>query len=178
MSPSSSHGLLMGITPSRAYHVRVGRENGRVETTIAYLAGLIDGEGYIGVKRTHRRDATSPIFHERIQVRMVHEGAIALLAATLGGNYYREKAHANNGRPLYCWQASDALAARILERVLPYLIVKRAAAENVLRLRASKNDPRARLRGGQTQRRLMDADVLAEREVIYEHAKVLNRVGV
>lgn len=149
-----------------------------METTIAYLAGLIDGEGYIGIKRTTRRDATSPIYHERIQVRMVHEGAIALLASTLGGNYYREKAHANNGRPLFCYQASDAKAAAILERVLPYLIVKRESAENVLRLRASKNDPRARLRGGRTQRRLMDAEVLAERESIYLRAKDLNRVGV
>ncbi len=149
-----------------------------METTIAYLAGLIDGEGYIGVKRTMRKDATSPIYHERIQVRMVHEGAIALLAVTLGGNYYAEKPHANNGRPLFCYQASDAKACAVIERVLPYLIVKRASAENVLRLRVSKNDPRARLRGGRTQRRLMDPAVLAEREEIYLHAKSLNRVGV
>lgn len=149
-----------------------------METTTAYLAGLIDGEGYIGIKRTTRRDATSPIYHERIQVRMVHEGAIALLASTLGGNYYRERSHANNGRPLYCWQASDAKAAGIARELLPYLIVKRAAAENLLRLRASKDDPRARLRGGRTQRRLMDPDVLAEREAIYVRAKELNRVGV
>lgn len=148
------------------------------ETTLAYLAGLVDGEGYIGVKRSMRPDATSPIFHERIQVRMVHEGAIRLLADTLGGNYYREKAHASNGRPLFCYQASDAKAAAILGRLMPYLIVKRDAAENVLRLRASKNDPRARLRGGMTQRRLMDPGVLAERETIYLRAKELNRVGI
>lgn len=143
------------------------------ETTLAYLAGLIDGEGYIGVKKANRRDATSPMYHERIQVRMIHEGAIALLTETLGGNYYREKPRAT-GRPLFCWQASDALAARILEAVLPYLVVKRECAENVLALRASKNDPRARLRGGMTQRRLMDPAVLAEREAIYLRAKELN----
>ena len=148
------------------------------KTTLAYLAGLIDGEGYIGVKRTMRRDAKSPIYHERIQLRMVHEGAIRLLAETLGGSYYQEKPHANNGRPLYCWQASDALAARILKTVLPYLIVKRESAENVLRLRASKNDPRARARGGPVQRRLMAPEVLADREAIYLRGKELNRVGV
>lgn len=148
------------------------------ETTLAYLAGLIDGEGYVGVKRTSRKDAVSPIYHERIQVRMVHEGAIALLASTLGGNYYREKASATNGRPLFCYQASDAKAAAILKLLLPYLIVKRESAENVLRLRASKNDPRSRLRGGMTQRRLMAPEVLAEREAIYLRAKELNRVGV
>jgi intein/homing endonuclease len=147
------------------------------ETTLAYLAGLIDGEGYIGVKKTNAKNSVSPLYHERIQMRMVHEGAIALLASTLGGNYYRERPHANNGRPLYCYQASDAKAAEILERLLPYLVVKREAAENVLRLRASKNDPRARRRGGMTQRRLMAPEVLAEREAIYLRAKELNRVG-
>ncbi len=165
------YGSIQGSTSFRMYHRGVV-----AETTISYMAGLIDGEGYVGVKRTLRD--SRPVFHERIQVRMVDERAIALLAETLGGNYYREKPHANNGRPLYCWQASDALACRILERVMPYLLVKRAQAENVLRLRASKNDPRARLRGGMKQRRLMNPDVIAEREAIYQRGKDLNRVGV
>lgn len=149
-----------------------------MKTTLAYLAGLIDGEGYVGIKKSRAKNSISPLYHERIQVRMVHEGAIRLLAETLGGNYYREKPHATNGRVLFCYQASDAKAATILEHVLPYLIVKRESALNVLRLRASKNDPRARLRGGMTQRRLMDPAVLAEREAIYLRAKELNRVGV
>ena len=147
------------------------------ETALAYLAGIIDGEGYIGIKRTTRRDARSPIYHERIQVRMTDEAAIQFLAATLGGNYYREQPHANDGRPLYCWQASDALACRILERVMPYLIVKRDQAENVLRLRASKLDPRARRRGSPAAR-VMDVDVLAERETLYLRARDLNRTGI
>lgn len=147
-------------------------------TTLAYLAGLIDGEGYIGIKKAHRKDAVSAIYHERIQVRMVHEGAIKLLADTLGGNYYLEKPHIANGRPLYCWQASDLLASRILEAVLPYLIVKRESALNVLRLRESKSDPLARLRGGPKQKRLMHPDALALRESLYLRGKELNRVGV
>ncbi len=146
--------------------------------TLAYLAGLVDGEGYIGIKKANAKNSISPLYHERVQVRMVHEGAIALLASTLGGNYYREKAHASNGRPLFCYQASDAKAATVLELLLPYLIVKRESAENVLRLRASKNDPRARKRGGMVQRRTMDPDVLADREAIYLRAKELNRVGL
>lgn len=97
-------------------------------TDVAYLAGLIDGEGYIGVKRSGRS------FHARIQVRMVDEPAIAFLRDTLGGSYYREKEQPGR-RPLYCWQASDAAAARILHAVLPYLRVKREQAETVLAFR-------------------------------------------
>lgn len=144
------------------------------ETTLAYLAGLIDGEGYIGIKKSNR--SPGPIYHERIQVRMVHEEAIALLAETLGGNYYRERPHADDGRPLYCYQASDRKAANIVLALLPYLRVKRLAALNLLELRASKRDPRARMRGGPTGRR-MPADITAEREWLYRHAKALNARG-
>lgn len=143
---------------------------------LAYLAGLIDGEGYIGVKKARRKDCISPLYHERIQVRMVHEDAIKLLTDTLGGSYYREKPRAR-GRPLYCWQASDWIASYALERLLPWLLVKRENAENVLRLRASKDDPRAARRGSPA-RRVMDPDVLAERESIYLRAKELNHVGL
>jgi hypothetical protein len=146
-------------------------------TTLAYLAGLIDGEGYIGIKRTHRKDAMSPIYHERIQVRMVMEGSIKHLTRTLGGAYYCEKARVKNGRPLFCWQASDALAASILTQLLPYLIIKNASAKTVLRLRRSKEDPRARRRGSPAKR-TMNLSVLAYRERLYLRCKELNRVGV
>lgn len=147
------------------------------KTTLAYLAGLVDGEGYIGIKRAHSKDAISPIYHERIQVRMVTEGSIRFLSQTLGGSYYREKARAAHGRPLFCWQASDALAAKILGQLLPYLIIKSASARTVLNLRKSKLDPRARRRGSPA-RRTMNGAVLAYRERLYLRCRALNRVGI
>lgn len=133
-----------------------------------YLAGLIDGEGYIGIKKQRRKDCVNPLYHERVQVRMVHEEAIRLLRDTLGGNYYREKPHAHNGRPLYCWQASDLLAVHVLRQVLPWLIVKRENAENVLLLRASKQRTDGR------EWRTLRPEVIEEREAIYLRAKALN----
>jgi hypothetical protein len=105
-------------------------------TDIAYIAGILDGEGYIGVKRgSVRKGCANRSYHARIQVRMVNESAIAFIAETLGGWYFQEKAHAAKGRPLFCFQASDASAETILRTVLPYLRVKRGAAEIVLALR-------------------------------------------
>jgi hypothetical protein len=147
------------------------------DTTVAYLAGLIDGEGYIGIKKARAKNSVSTLYHERIQVRMVTEGSIKYLSRQLGGGYYCEKASAVKGRPLFCWQASDALAASILTQLLPYLIVKRASAKTVLNLRRSKNDPRARRRGSPA-RRIMNSAVLAYRERLYLRCKALNRVGV
>ena len=69
--------------------------------------------------------------------------AIAFLADTLGGRYYAERAHAAQGRPLFCYQASDAAAERVLVTVLPYLRVKRRSAELVLAFRALQGESRA-----------------------------------
>ena len=140
---------------------------------IGYIAGLIDGEGYIGIKKVRSKDAVSPVYHERIQVRMIHEGAIKFLTKTLGGNYYCEKAHASNGRSLFCWQASDALASHILRRILPFLIVKKRVARTVLQLRASKEDPEARRRGSPAKR-TMNPRILAHRESLYLRCKEIN----
>lgn len=110
-----------------------------METDIAYIAGLMDGEAYIGIKRSKPykcQGLHNPAYHARIQIRMVDEPAIKFIADNLGGKYYKEKSHSGGGRVLYCWQASDKLAAEIISIVLPYLRVKRKQAETVLALRA------------------------------------------
>lgn len=145
------------------------------EITLAYLAGIIDGEAYVGVKKSTRKDSVSPIYTERIQVRMVNETAISLLAYYLGGKYYKEKPPLGR-KPLFCWQLSNIQACEALESVLPYLRVKKDQALNVLRMRESKEDPRARLRGGPAGRP-MPVEVIEERELIYRRAKELNGRG-
>ena len=82
--------------------------------TVIYLAGLVDGEGYIGIKKTkYARHCPSPTYHERIQVRMVEEKAISLIKQTFGGNYYKETEHSKySKRPLYCYAISDLIASK------------------------------------------------------------------
>lgn len=143
------------------------------QLTLAYLAGIVDGEGYIGIKRGMRKDCVSPIFHERIQVRMINEEAIRLLTETLGGNYYRESMAQRRGRQLFCWQASDAHAAGVLLALLPYLRIKKGNAVAALALRDSKADPRARRRGSPAKR-VMEPAVIAHRQELYERCKALN----
>ena len=113
------------------------------ETDIAYIAGLIDGEGYIGIKRitSLTNGRVNPTYQERIQIRMVDEGAIKFISECLGGNYYAEKPHAHKGRPLYCFQASDKIAIRILKTILPYLRVKKFVAEKVIAFREVRDNP-------------------------------------
>lgn len=107
---------------------------------IAYCAGLVDGEGYIGIKRTKAykcQGRATPGYHARIGIKMVDEGAIKFFAETMGGWYWGEESpEPTTRRPYFVYQATDAKAEGILRALLPYLRVKKDAAEAVLRLRA------------------------------------------
>ena len=120
---------------------------------LAYIAGLVDGEAYIGIKKSNSKlnGRVNPAYHERIQIRMVDEEAIRFLSETLGGNYYKEKPNCKGGRPLYCYQASDLKASTILESLLPYLKVKRNSAFVVLELRERKNSPHKAKEAGRSR---------------------------
>lgn len=144
-------------------------------TTIAYLAGLVDGEGYVGIKKSSTRlDCVNPQYHERIQIRMVDEPAIKLFQKVFGGNYYKETASSKySKRPLYCYQASDKLASKILKTLLPYLTIKRRQAILILKLRRSKESPSAQRRGSPS-RRPMSKRIVAHRESLYAQIKVIH----
>ncbi len=157
---------------------------------LAYIAGLIDGEGYVGIKKTttKRNGRVNPQYQERIQVRMVNEGAIRFLADTLGGKYYKESPSVAKGRPLYCYQASDLQAVSILTAVLPYLRVKKENALAVLGLRDRKKNPHKiaviktfKNRWGVDTdfRRWRHSPIEIEaRERLYQRCKTLNKTGV
>jgi hypothetical protein len=101
-------------------------------TLLAYLAGIVDGEGYIGVKRSSHPGRVTCGHHARISVKMnAPAPAVRLLHDTFGGRCAPE-----NDRAMLCWQVTDLAAERTLIELLPYLIVKRAQADNVLALRS------------------------------------------
>ena len=112
---------------------------------LAYIAGIVDGEGYVGIKKSPAykcQGRKTPGYHARLQIRMVDEDAIQFIASTLGGNYYSEKPHAEKGKPLFCYQASDLRAGEILRTLLPFLRVKKAQALNVLAFRKLQSQGR------------------------------------
>lgn len=115
--------------------------------TLAYLAGVIDSDGYLSVKRTtyHMRvrgDAGNPVFSEKIGCKQVTPEAIDVLHATFGGYRRVEKPSSPNGRPLHSWVVTDRNAAAAAEALLPYLRIKREQAILLLQVRALKGAPR------------------------------------
>ncbi len=164
------------------------------KTDLAYVAGIVDGEGYIGIKKTRAYECQgrkTPGYHARIQIRMVSEEAIRFVSETLGGWYYAEKPHCAQGRPLFTFQASDESAAGILRALLPFLRVKRENAETVLALRSLQADSvkhRTKVTGYRnfpnkagTPRKVrnlaLSDEYVAECDRLYLRCKELNAVG-
>ena len=160
----------------------------------AYLAGAMDSDGSIGIRRSTYaarhgvgRQAT---YSERICLKQVTPDIPELLKATFGGSLMTQRPSTANGRPLHYWEATNRVAADALVAMLPFLRIKRVQAENCLALRASKNRPRAETHthreaaasatgtGEHMIRRMeVSSATLAERETFYMRAKELNRVG-
>ena len=166
------------------------------QETIAYLAGIADGEAYIGIKKSKAyrcQGRRTPGYHARIQIRMVDDTAIKLFAAFFDGWMYAEKPSANNGRPLWCLQLSDRKAETALRTLFPYLRVKKAAARAALTLRrlpaeecrSTRRNRLARASSGTTEPArtsqsrtfALSDEYVGWCESLYLRCKAANRVG-
>ena len=165
------------------------------ESDVAYCAGLVDGEGHIGIKRTKAyrvQGRQTPGYHARIGIKMVNEEAIKFFTETMGGWYWTEKSSLANGRPYFVYQATDEKAAGILRCLLPYLRVKRAAAETVLQLRdlqATGKQHRTKITGYRefpnkhgvirmVPNLSYSDEYVAMCDALYERCKTLNHAGI
>ena len=161
------------------------------ETDKAYMAGIMDADGYFTIKRSTyamrvRGDATQPVFSERVGIKQVTPQAVEFLAQHFGGSVRIEKASAQNGKPLYSWQITNKMAARLVETLMPYLRIKRRQAEILLQLRESKDGKhrvgtgviltvRSRWGGDmQTPQRIVDPAEIERREQMVDEVKSLN----
>lgn len=149
------------------------------ETEIAYIAGLMDGEGTICMNRTKTRLGDQGArFRARITVAATTSlDLISWLTAKLGIGKY-EVGHRNLDRHKQGWafKPSEKTADALIERCLPYLVIKKRQAELYLRYRAIQ---RSLYRKGANVR--WDPDSMRSLRVIrqwfYEEFRRLNAKG-
>jgi hypothetical protein len=161
----------------------------------AYLAGAMDSDGSIGLRRSTYAmrvggDARVPVYSERIGLKQVTPQIPTLLRDAFGGSLMLQQPSVTKGRPLYYWEATNKIAAGALVTLLPYLRIKRAQAEVLLELRASKDLPRSVTHvhreaipqrtgtGTHMIRRMeMSPETLVIRQALYLRIKELNKMG-
>jgi hypothetical protein len=101
---------------------------------LSYLAGLIDGEGYLKLEKHGS---------VRITIGMTSRAIMYWLKAEFGGTLSQERI-LPSGKRWYVWRLNGTLeVVRLLIEVSPYLILKRCVAVKLLRRLATRieNNP-------------------------------------
>lgn len=113
------------------------------QTDLAYLAGIIDGEGSIYIGNFSCNPITKvPYFQTNIQVTNTDKKLIDWLNETFGGltNKRSQKQHDSRSRKqAYTWTASGDRLTHLCQLILPYIICKKRQVEIMLEMRATFN---------------------------------------
>ncbi|GAI54865.1 unnamed protein product, partial [marine sediment metagenome] len=100
------------------------------EAILAYTAGIMDGEGCIGLykeKAAHYNLGYNLIV--RVQIANTQEWLIRWLQMQFGGYITHQYDERGNRKPLWQWRIAARKAAEFLKLILPYLYLKRSQAE-------------------------------------------------
>ena len=136
---------------TKAYSQRRGGERSCHEmkpvsrTSVAWLAGLMDGEAWFGLAF-----GDQSTLRALIRVTMRDERAVRRVARIAGCGRLLRRKPTPNGSPLLEWTAACGDAERVCRMVYRHLIVKREQAALILRSRKMQ----AKTKG----RRLSEAD--------------------
>lgn len=90
----------------------------------AYIAGFFDGEGCIGVYRNGRYYNA----FLRIEIANVDRTSLQFVKSILGGSIIDKPPTSERCKMCYRWKLGGTLAAEALEKLLPYLIIKKERA--------------------------------------------------
>lgn len=102
---------------------------------LAWAAGFIDGEGYIGVDRCGQNTNGYISYTVSLKVAQVVRAPLDKLQKLFGGKI-REMAN-TGGNTIYHWRLFGDKALPVLQRLLPYLIVKHKAAVLAIEFRSA-----------------------------------------
>lgn len=96
---------------------------------LAYVAGIVDGEGCIDITHRTRRGHNYPDFVLRVQVSNTEIWLLQMLKMGFGGRIQKYSDRKSNQRPCWKWVIERVHAAEFLKLILPYLHLKKPQAE-------------------------------------------------
>lgn len=106
---------------------------------LAYFAGFIDGEGYIGINKQGRRNA----YRLELRVGSTNLWILQLMKMRFGGWVYLTnnnwtKSKYPNAKDFWVWVIYSRQANELLKELLPYLKLKKAEAEIAIDYQANR----------------------------------------
>jgi hypothetical protein len=146
--------------------------------TLAYLAGVMDSDGWFTIRRDEAREWPGSYSHsENIGCGQTSEAAVSLLSENFGGKITlrSRKGREDSWQPVHYWWLGNRRAADCVRALRPYLRIKGAQADLLLALRASKDLPYSVQRSVVNGRgRGMDPAITAERDELWTRVRSMN----
>ena len=113
----------MGITKGYTFGVDL------LETEKAYIAGLVDGEGSIGLFTCNTKGSSTPTYYLQISITNTNKEVLFWVASKIKYGKVGVKPRNNKKWKIaYNWRV-NGVAGKFLEVIYPYLKIKRLQAE-------------------------------------------------
>jgi hypothetical protein len=110
-------------------------------TQCAYLAGLVDGEGYVGVINCYRKKGDAVHHSGRMSIGMASEVLVALQQEFGVGSICRRGRQKENWKDVVIWSFGPNECRALLPLLVPYLRVKQRQATLLLSYLAIAKHP-------------------------------------
>lgn len=100
----------------------------------AYIAGLFDGEGSVSVVQYRATKNDGKYRRAQLRITNTHRGVLEYVAGVtgVGGVHLTHKPRNANWKPCFQYIVHGRPVLRLLSALMPYLIVKKAAAQSVI----------------------------------------------
>ena len=145
---------------------------------LAWAAGIIDGEGYIGISKRSRHSSILKAFDARLSVSMTDFKTTKRLRDMFdcGSFYVQNRDEKHNQKPSLTWAVAAKGTKKILSMIYPYLYTKKQQAKYALEFMGRVGDLKY-LRGPHKSKDVPQGE-LQQREFFYNLSRTLNKRGV
>ncbi len=151
--------------------------NQRQAVLLAYLAGILDGEGCIRIGRAKKK--RNPVYTAYVQVGMTDKIIPELFHQTFGGNLREERV--SDRRSIWRWTCNSRVkVTEVLKAMLPFVIVKKKQieialdfCENFVNFRVNQYS----INNSKFKNSFLHDQEIQRREELYQKMKKFNAVG-
>ena len=139
------------------------------KTTAAYLAGFLDGEGSFGIRKSQDKYYVS-----RVRATNTNKEIIEWMHKSFGGSLYFRDFKSETLRNAWTWTLEGKSIVLFLKKVIPYLKIKKAQAQLLLKREELKLELENK---GHRWGMVYPEEVLNDLEKLFQELKRLNKRG-
>ena len=146
---------------------------------LAYIAGLIDGEGSIVITKARRSNPKYKCPHYILLVTCTntHLGVLEWLNTKYASSKAFRKREREGWRTAYEWHSSAKMALGFLKLIRPWLKIKSEQADLAIEFQTNKMSDRSFTSSGKKNGNTLSLETLKKREIVYQKMHFLNTGG-